>query len=174
MFDRASLVAQRLKRLPPMPETRVDPWVRKIPWRRKWQSSPVFLPGESHGWRSLEGYSPRGHRVGHNWATSLHFTLQCTFKVSLGLQAIPLQECLPVELEAQQLPGLLQMNNCELRINHGQWNPIEFWNIWGQQWRVHKWPKIGWRPNSFTFQVRKNDIFFYVVTFMLTLCASCR
>ena len=29
-----------------------DPWVRKIPWRRKWQPSPVFLPGESHGWRS--------------------------------------------------------------------------------------------------------------------------
>ena len=31
----------------------------KIPWRRKWQSTPVFLPGESHGWRSLVGYSPR-------------------------------------------------------------------------------------------------------------------
>ena len=36
-----------------------DPWVRKIPWRRKWQPTPVFLPGESHGWRSLVGYSPR-------------------------------------------------------------------------------------------------------------------
>ena len=33
-----------------------DPWVRKIPWRRKWQSTPVFLPGESHGQRSLAGY----------------------------------------------------------------------------------------------------------------------
>ena len=32
--------------------------VRKIPWRRKWQPTPVFLPGESHGWRSLVGYSP--------------------------------------------------------------------------------------------------------------------
>ena len=37
-----------------------DPWVRKIPWRRKWQPTPVFLPGESHGQRSLEGYSPLG------------------------------------------------------------------------------------------------------------------
>ena len=37
-----------------------DPWVRKIPWRRKWQPTPVFLPGESHGQRSLEGYSPWG------------------------------------------------------------------------------------------------------------------
>ena len=37
-----------------------DPWVRKIPWRRRWQPTPVFLPGESHGRRSLVGYSPRG------------------------------------------------------------------------------------------------------------------
>ena len=38
-----------------------DPWVGKIPWRRTWQPTPVFLPGESHGWRSLAGYSPWGH-----------------------------------------------------------------------------------------------------------------
>ena len=35
-------------------------WVRKMPWRRKWQTTPVFLPGESHGQRSRAGYSPRG------------------------------------------------------------------------------------------------------------------
>ena len=35
-------------------------WVRKIPWRRAWQPTPVFLPGKSQGQRSLEGYSPRG------------------------------------------------------------------------------------------------------------------
>jgi len=35
-----------------------DPWVRKIPWRRKWQPTSVFLPGKSHGQRSLVGYSP--------------------------------------------------------------------------------------------------------------------
>ena len=35
-----------------------DPWVRKIPWRRKWQTTPVFLPGKSHGQKSLGGYSP--------------------------------------------------------------------------------------------------------------------
>ena len=34
------------------------PWVRKIPWRRTWQHTPVFLPGESHGQRSLVGYRP--------------------------------------------------------------------------------------------------------------------
>ena len=35
-----------------------DPWVRKSPWRRAWQSTPVFLPGKSHGQKSLAGYSP--------------------------------------------------------------------------------------------------------------------
>ena len=35
-----------------------DSWVGKIPWRRAWQPTPVFLPGESHGQRSLVGYSP--------------------------------------------------------------------------------------------------------------------
>ena len=34
-----------------------DPWVGKIPWRRAWQSTPVFLPGEAHRQRSLAGYS---------------------------------------------------------------------------------------------------------------------
>ena len=38
-----------------------DSWVRKTPWRRKWQPTPVLLPGECHGQRSLEGYSPWGH-----------------------------------------------------------------------------------------------------------------
>ena len=37
-----------------------DPWIGKIPLRRKWQPTPAFLPGESRGQRSLEGYSPRG------------------------------------------------------------------------------------------------------------------
>ena len=37
-----------------------DPWVGKIPWRRKWQPTPGFLPGKSHGLRSLVGYRPWG------------------------------------------------------------------------------------------------------------------
>ena len=37
---------------------RFNPWIGKIPWRRAWQPTPVFLPGKSHGQRSLEGYSP--------------------------------------------------------------------------------------------------------------------
>ena len=41
---------------------RFDPWVGKIPWRMAWQPTPVVLPGESHGHRSLEGYRPQGHK----------------------------------------------------------------------------------------------------------------
>ena len=45
-----------------MQETQVWLQVRKIPWRRKWQPTPVFLPGESHGQRNLMGYNPWGHK----------------------------------------------------------------------------------------------------------------
>ena len=38
-------------------ENKFDPWVRKIPWRREWQPTPVLLPGQSHGQRSLVAYS---------------------------------------------------------------------------------------------------------------------
>ena len=40
----------------------LNPWVERIRWRRACQPTPVFLPGESHGQRSLAGYSPKGHR----------------------------------------------------------------------------------------------------------------
>ena len=51
---------------------RFYPWVGKIPWRKERQPTPVFLPGESHGQRSLVGYSPWVHRVGHDWVTNIH------------------------------------------------------------------------------------------------------
>ena len=47
-----------VKNLPVVQET----WVGKIPWRREWHPTPVFLPGESHGQRSLVGYSPWHHK----------------------------------------------------------------------------------------------------------------
>ena len=44
---------------------RLDPWVRKIPWRRKWQPTPVFLSGKFHGQRSLVGHSPGSRKELH-------------------------------------------------------------------------------------------------------------
>ena len=59
----------------------MDPWVRKIPWRREWLPTPVFLPGEFHGKRSLVGYSPWGHkeldRIGHLTLSFYHPTPLC-------------------------------------------------------------------------------------------------
>ena len=52
------------------------PWVGMIPWRRKWQPTPVFLPGKFHGQRSLAGYSPRGHKELDDWThTSKHIPI---------------------------------------------------------------------------------------------------
>ena len=45
-----------------------DPWVGKITWRREWIPTSVFLPRDSHGQRSLTGYSPWGLRVRQNWS----------------------------------------------------------------------------------------------------------
>ena len=51
-----------VKNPPAVMETQVNSWVRKIPWRREWLPTPVFLPEEFHGQRNLEGYSPWGHK----------------------------------------------------------------------------------------------------------------
>ena len=56
----ASLVAQVVKNLPAMKETQFDPWITTIPWRIEWLPTPIFLPGEFHGQRSLADYSPLG------------------------------------------------------------------------------------------------------------------
>ena len=49
---------------------RFNSWVQKIPWKRKWQPTPVFLPGKFYGQRSLVGYSPWGRKItGHDLVT---------------------------------------------------------------------------------------------------------
>ena len=54
-------------RFHPVQEVGFNPWVGKILWARKWQPTPVFLPGKSHGQKSLVVCSPWGHkRVGHD------------------------------------------------------------------------------------------------------------
>ena len=52
-------------------------YMTKCKWRRKWQPSPVFLPTEPHGQRSLVGYSPRSCRAGYDWVTDT-VTCVCT------------------------------------------------------------------------------------------------
>ena len=74
MSSLASLVAQRVKRLQ-CRRPGFDPWVGKIPWRSKWQPTPLKnpggLPGKYHGWRSLGATVMGLQTVGHDWTTSL-------------------------------------------------------------------------------------------------------
>ena len=68
---------------------RLDPWVRKIPWRRKWQPTPVFLPGESRGQRSLAEYSPWGRKESDSTErlTLIHSTgIENSFAVSREIE----------------------------------------------------------------------------------------
>ena len=53
---------------------RFNPWVRKIPWSRKWQPTPVFLPGKSHGQGSLASHSPWGHKESDTTEHAIKYT----------------------------------------------------------------------------------------------------
>ena len=69
-----------------------DPWVGKIPWRRKWQATVEFLPGESHGPRSLAGYSLWDHkRLGHNLASKQQQSTE--FSTCLAFSTHPMNNC---------------------------------------------------------------------------------
>ena len=70
-----------VKNLPAMQETRVRSLGWEDPWRREWLITPVFLPGESHGQRSLAGYSPWGLRIGHNSAIKHKYNIKHTIFV---------------------------------------------------------------------------------------------
>ena len=78
-----------------------DPWVGKILWRRKWQSTPVLLPGKSHGRGSLVGYSLWGCKES-DMTERLHFT---SLPFPSLLQGIfPTQEWNPGLLHCRQIP----------------------------------------------------------------------
>ena len=89
--ESASLEAQMVKHLPAMWESWVrslgweNPWVVKILWRRNWQPTPVFLPGKSHGQKSLVGYSQWGHK-------ELDMTERLTFTFKQGKWAAHAQK----------------------------------------------------------------------------------
>ena len=82
-----------------------NPWVGEIPWSRKWLPTPVFLPGKSHGQRSLAGYSPYARKeVRHSWATEHTHTH-------------PAHSITPLQLCNQQLESM--------------WQWACLWGLWG-------------------------------------------
>ena len=90
-----------------------DSWVGKIPWRRARQPTPVFLPGESHGQRSLAGYSPWGHKELNTaeWLTHTHtHTHTHTDNCSTSLQFISVSKHLEGQVCSE--PHVRQRDDC--------------------------------------------------------------
>ena len=86
---------------------RFNPWVSKIPWRRKLQPTPVFLPGKSHGQRSPAGYSPLGHkRIRHDLVTKNNY-----FKTIINNKwlHLPVCHCFLIQF------NLMNVNHCSVR-----------------------------------------------------------
>ena len=85
-----------------------DLWVRKIPWGRAWQPTPVFLPEESHGQRSLVGCSPWGHTELDTTEATEHTHLTCLNSKWIHLLWLALQAAHPEKRpEGSQMPFLV-------------------------------------------------------------------
>ena len=95
-----------VKNLPAMRETQVQPVDQEIPWRGEWQPTLIFLPGESHGQRSLAGYSPWGgkesdttERLSHHHHLDIYSTTLIFFRNlrgAVGLQCCGSSRCMAV------------------------------------------------------------------------------
>ena len=98
-------------------------WVRKIPWRKEWQPTPVFLPGEFYGQRSLVGYSSRGHKkVRHDWATNI-LTFTDTTPPTLHLYSVTLGVCLSCVLSCSVVSVSLQPHGLQPARLLCLWDP---------------------------------------------------
>ena len=86
-----------------------DPWVGKILWRRKWQPTPVLLPGKFHGWRNLIGYNPWGHKES-DMTERLHFHFSQI--KSLGLMSMALR----TYIYMQDRKVLVVVSKCKLQL----------------------------------------------------------
>ena len=114
-----------------------DPWVGKIPWRKAWQSTPVFLPGESpQTEKPGKGSSPWGRRVGHN-RTAEHKHMQTgaykrSWKQNCGcaflcqLELIFLKITLKTTSKSLSCFGLKKQEPKGLRSKTGGWNENKF------------------------------------------------
>ena len=123
-------------------------WVRKIPWRREWQPTPVSLPGQFHGQRSLAGYSPWGHReIRHDWVTNtcvdararVH-THTCVKPEATPQGCLGAEPCLCCSLMCAPVPGAVH-GKCQ-RLQRPLW-----WVTGLGERRRGAWP----RPDTLLF-----------------------
>ena len=122
---KASLVAQMVKNMPAMSETWVWSWVGQIPWRRAWQTTPVFLPGESPWTEDPNGLQSMGlQRVRHPWVTKNSTTVG---KINSQWVIYPKTKCKIIRLlvytirRIQVTFGLVKIY---LDITHKSWSTI--------------------------------------------------
>ena len=106
-----------------------DPWVRKIPWSRKWQSAPIFLPGQFHKQRSLAGYTPCGYKESdateHDFYLTWFFIWFLSYTCEL-IQIFNYIMCCPINTALQLFyiqPG------CQIELNGVFLKPIKLKNI---------------------------------------------
>ena len=125
---------------------RFDPWVGKIPWRREWLLTPVFLPGESHGQGSLVGYSLWDHKASDTteWLshTHTHTHTHTQFQKLKLYQEVLLPHSshsytpsinnyfdLSLFLSCKTNKKKLQMHECFLSLTKSSKLSILFWNF---------------------------------------------
>ena len=119
---------------------RFDPWVRKIPWRRKWKPTPVFLPGKSQGQRSLMCYNPWGHKEsGTTERLSTHLSRESTSAAPAG----------PLTVNSKHLEGLPGQQG---RSSCGAFSPrVPSAPHWRNTYKYQKGPQ---GPHGTTCQTR--------------------
>ena len=98
-------MAQMVKHLSTMQETQVQFLGREDPWRRKWQSTPVLLPGKPHGWRSLVAYSPWGRKESDT-TERLHFHFSLSWEKEMATHSSFLAWRTPGTEEPGGLPSM--------------------------------------------------------------------
>ena len=140
-------MAQMIKNLPAMQETWVWYLVKKIPWRREWLPNSIFLPGEFHGQRNLEGYSPWGRKVldTTEWLTLLLFrystheikTIEYIRKEGQFLPVFNIFPCLFLNIPVHSLSTCYRwtMGSASLYFAGGSVSLVE---IWDPSWEYHQ------------------------------------
>ena len=133
-----------------------DPWVRKMPWRRKWQPTPVFLPGESHGRRSLVGCSPWG-REESDTTERLHFDFSLSY-IGKG-NGNPLQcSCLENPRDGgawwAAIYGVAQSRTRLKQLSSSSWKKERATHYSVLAWRIPGMVKPGGLPSMGLHRVR--------------------
>ena len=126
-------MARLVKTPPAVLQTQVQSLVGKIPWKRKWQPTPVLLPGKSHGQRSLEGCSPRGLKESNTTSRLYHHQMYSHWMI----QWVPDPRTRRREEEAMGDGGRLQ------RCNYKPWDPLVPPEAGGDKQSPQRWGGMG-------------------------------